>query len=301
MCNLQFPSNYWALIQQAFPNLEIRNVEINREGMVNDVVVVNHEHVFRFSRQPGDEEDPGYEVKAIDFIRPYLSLDIPKIDFSSEKMISYPFISGVALTQNLVLHLSEPEVDNLARELGRGMHELHCIPIKQARENGLRNSPTLVHGSNGWETFFNEAGNILLPQMGENRKKEFLKLERYAQDPHVLECTPAVIHGDICSDHILVDPAKAGVTGIIDWGTAGLGDPASDYVGIAFELGENFLHRMVTADPDIPSMIQKIRFWVHTMNWQVLLKYHQTLDMAWMNCIHPYNRDLLPVESGWDK
>ena len=137
--------------------------------------------------------------------------------------------------------------------------------------------------------------------MGENRKKEFLKLERYAQDPHVLECTPAVIHGDICSDHILVDPAKAEVTGIIDWGTTGLGDPASDYVGIAFELGENFLHRMVTADPDIPSMIQKIRFWVHTMNWQVLLKYHQTLDMAWMNCIHPYNRDLLPVESGWDK
>jgi aminoglycoside 2''-phosphotransferase len=299
MSTLQLPSNYWALIQKTFPKLETREVEINCEGMVNDVVIINHEHVFRFSRNPGDEEDLGYEVKAIDFIRLYLSLNLPKVDFCSEEMISYPFITGVSLTNHLVLRFSNSEMDSLAREFGRGMHELHHIPIKNAKENGLRNSPTLVHGADGWRTFFDEGKNILLPQMGENRKKEFLKLERHAQSPHFLEYTPSVIHGDICSDHILVDPVKARVTGIIDWGTAGFGDPASDYVGIAFELGENFLHRMVEADPDIPSMIEKIRFWVQTMNWQILLKYHQTLDPAWINCIHPYNRDLHPVGSGW--
>lgn len=299
MSAVQIPSNYQALIQRANPQLEIRDVEFNHEGMVNDVIIINHEHVFRFSRIVADQEDLIYEVKAINFILPYLNLPLPQIHFCSEEMISYPFITGIPLTYRVVLQLSEPEVNFLAGELGRGMHELHHIPIKNAKKHGLRNSPTLVQGAAGWRTFFSETRNILLPQMGEIRKKEFLELAKYAQNPDFLKFTPSMIHGDICSQHILVDPANARITGIIDWGTAGLGDPASDYVGIAFELGEVFLHRMEKTDPDIPAMIEKIRFWVRTMNWQILLKYHQTHDPAWIDCIHPYNRDLLPVGSGW--
>jgi aminoglycoside 2''-phosphotransferase len=296
---IQLPKNYLALVQNAFPKLEIREVEINIEGMVNDVLIINHEQVFRFARNVTGQEELKYEAGAIDFISPYLNLNLPKISHSSDDMISYPFIPGLPLTVNLALQFTENQLDDLAQELGRGLNNLHNIKINKAKESGLRNSPTFVQGVDSWKTFFYEAKEFLLPQMGKNQSKEFIELEGFGNDPDFLEFRPSVIHGDICSDYILVDPVTTKITGIIDWGTAGLGDPASDYVGIAFELGEKFLHRMAKSDPKIPTMIEKIRFWVRTMNWQILLKYYRTNDPAWMNCIHSYNRDILPVGSGW--
>ena len=41
---------YLAHIKQAFPDLEIKQVSENNEGLVNDVVIVNGNRVFRFPK-----------------------------------------------------------------------------------------------------------------------------------------------------------------------------------------------------------------------------------------------------------
>ncbi|MEZ4583991.1 MAG: phosphotransferase [Caldilineaceae bacterium] len=53
-----------------------------------------------------------------------------------------------------------------------------------------------------------------------------------------------LINGDIGPYHVLCDRDARLITGIIDFGTAGLGDPAVDLPCLLNSYGESFLRRM---------------------------------------------------------
>ena len=52
--------------------------------------------------------------------------------------------------------------------------------------------------------------------------------------------TPALRHGDLGGENIRYDPATNRVTGIIDFGSAAMGDPAVDFAGLSW-YGEAFV------------------------------------------------------------
>lgn len=52
-----------------------------------------------------------------------------------------------------------------------------------------------------------------------------------------MDFTPALVHRDLGTGHILVDPATGTPTGLIDFETAAVGDPAIDFVGLLITLG----------------------------------------------------------------
>jgi aminoglycoside 2''-phosphotransferase len=54
------------------------------------------------------------------------------------------------------------------------------------------------------------------------------------------------LHGDLCADHILFDPKKRVITGIIDWGDSTIGDPAFDFLGIIDDYDKNFAQQVLT-------------------------------------------------------
>ena len=45
------PSSYLDKIRAVYPNIPFNHLDFNQDGMVNDVVVVNHEFVCRFAKQ----------------------------------------------------------------------------------------------------------------------------------------------------------------------------------------------------------------------------------------------------------
>jgi aminoglycoside 2''-phosphotransferase len=46
---------------------------------------------------------------------------------------------------------------------------------------------------------------------------------------------------------VLCDPTTGHLTGVIDWGDAGIDDPAVDFAGISRQLGEDFARQMLAA------------------------------------------------------
>ena len=62
-------SDYLNYIQQAFPDLDLQDVHINREGMVNVSVIVNRERVFRFPRAEWSVALLRQELNALDLVR----------------------------------------------------------------------------------------------------------------------------------------------------------------------------------------------------------------------------------------
>ena len=59
----------------------------------------------------------------------------------------------------------------------------------------------------------------------------------------------------------MYDPDENKVTGVIDFGSAQLGDPAIDYAALSASYGEDFLRIAAELNPDIHVMMERVRFY----------------------------------------
>jgi aminoglycoside 2''-phosphotransferase len=64
--------------------------------------------------------------------------------------------------------------------------------------------------------------------------------EGFLTDDAHFRFRPGLIHRDLTGEHILCDPTRGLITGIIDWGDATIGDPALDFVGLLWDAGRDF-------------------------------------------------------------
>ncbi len=90
------------------------------------------------------------------------------------------------------------------------------------------------------------------------------------------------------------------MTGVIDFGTAGLGDPACDVSILINNYGESFVRRVSQHYPAIGSMIERARFWAGTVELQWVLGGIRTGDLSWFTVHIGHARDVMPIGSGWE-
>ena len=67
----------------------------------------------------------------------------------------------------------------------------------------------------------------------------------------MFDYTPAFCHGDLWAEHILFDPAQEKLTGVIDFESACLGDPAGDWTACGSTTAKG--------DPDIACPLWRSR------------------------------------------
>jgi aminoglycoside 2''-phosphotransferase len=74
---------------------------------------------------------------------------------------------------------------------------------------------------------------------------------------------------DLPPYHILFDRRSRRIRGIIDFGCAGIGDPAIDLGVIMYHYGESFSDRMYRGYPDLSHYVNRARFYAgaHELRW----------------------------------
>jgi aminoglycoside 2''-phosphotransferase len=84
---------------------------------------------------------------------------------------------------------------------------------------------------------------------------------------------PVLRHGDFGPSNILFDAASRTISGIIDFGSAGLGDPALDVAGVMgpFGYGEAFVRSIADFYPAVETFLDRARFYVGTFAVQEAL------------------------------
>lgn len=83
---------------------------------------------------------------------------------------------------------------------------------------------------------------------------------------------PCLMNGDLKPNHILFDSEKKKITGVIDFGNAGVADRAFDFACIIYNYGESFLTRMRKIYPEIEAALDRARFCAGTLDWQADLR-----------------------------
>jgi len=231
--NSKIDKVYFEIFKKHFPDLKSEEVKALFEGNDHWVFVVK-DKTFRFPKAPR-EIDP----KRATFLKKFASsspLPLPLIEIyrDEETGINYEindFIHGISFYHDIAETFNKEELLAVAQKLGEFLSSVHAFPIDEARKlNVDEMNPTdfwayMEQNENAYPKFKRE----IFPYISDNEQKWIEKL--FTDYISMIKEEPfktMVIHSDMWVYHIIVDPKKHALSGVIDFGPR-IADPANDF------------------------------------------------------------------------
>lgn len=267
-------------VREIMPELEIEQFERNQEGLINDVLVVNNRYVFRFAKTEQFARIMDLENRILDLIRPRMDVQIPTPIYRDHDSMVYPILEGQPLTREIVLSLDESAQVRIAGQLGDFLKGLHTTAISEVNWH-LPTTPAPVTRER-WLENRQRVQEKVYPLLLKNQVQWADGLfETALGDDRFFEYQPALIHGDLASYHILFDPEDCEITGVLDFGVAGIGDAALDFGSLITTYGEGFVMKMKISYPDLGEYLSRARFYAQSIELQWVLLGLETGEAFW--------------------
>jgi aminoglycoside 2''-phosphotransferase len=266
---------YLEEIQKKFPHLARSEMNCAMDqGQFNDILIIADALVFRFPKYQDSVATMRAEIEILQGIQGHLPLATPDPIYSSMDLeavgnvfMGYARIPGQPLWRD-VLHSIQDEsvLDRLASELAGFLLALHKLPYQ-----GISPNLPLTDGLAEWIEMYAEIREYLYPMMRSDAREEVsTHFENFIANSALHEFTPALRHGDFGSCNILYDPNNLQISGIIDFGFAGLGDPALDLAAVS-TYGEAFFQKILRHYPATEMMLERAEFYRGTYALQEAL------------------------------
>lgn len=265
---MNIPSSYLEKIRAVYPDISLDHLDFNQDGMVNDVVVINHDRVCRFAKTDWGKEALAHEAKVLELVQRYVDLPVPRFEHQEVDFVSYQFIKGEPLSRHTLLKLNETAQTRVVSQLATFHQQLHSIPTKVLVNAGVSDSGA-VRTREDWSQLYEQVQETLFPHLWRHQQTWIHELFAPVLSGELnLNYTPVLIDGDLPVYHILFDPILESISGLIDFGTAGLGDPACDIAVQLGNYGESIVQRMQTNYSTLKDVIDRARFWAGTFELQ---------------------------------
>ena len=231
---------YQAAAARQFPQLDLSGFRVLGEGGVFRVFETSNGLVWRFLKHPAGEAGLDLEIRLLAELAGALSLPIPRYEYVSDRTISprfvgYRKIEGVPFTRE---RLAACCSDRPLRQLARFLTDLHCLPLERVRAIGIPLSTPDERGAQ-WAQWSGQVHQHVYPLLNE-RQRAWAEhtLSDLLSDDAMFDFSPAFCHGDLWAEHILFDPKQEMLTGVLDFESACLGDPAGDWVAVWLDHGD---------------------------------------------------------------
>ena len=229
------------LIEKKFPQIHIVSVDRIFGGWGSDVFEVNGDLIFRFPKWPETESLFRKEIKLLPELAKLLPVQIPDFkfigEFDKKVFVGYRKIPGLPLAS------CNYGAGNLVDQTAKVITEIHRFPVHRATKLKVPKLNWRRQYVNLYERVRNKAFPLMTKTLQE---KAVLIWDRFLDNEDNFRFVPLFIHRDLSGDaHILCDPERAEITGIIDWEDAAIGDPAIDFTGIYWDCGEEFTKRVL--------------------------------------------------------
>ncbi|MBI3385110.1 aminoglycoside phosphotransferase family protein [Candidatus Gottesmanbacteria bacterium] len=236
---------YLQVIKKIFPAISEEQIEVFDDGWDFVVFLVNKKMTFRFPRRKYYADKLPAEVDFITKFKKLSPVPIPNLKLHADKTlkfpyVTYPFISGVQFKKELAGTFSQEELLTIAKQLAYFLSALHSFPlekIKALRKYGLE-------GLKAWQNRLKKIKQKVFPFISTSEQqwieKIFNNFFAVMKKSNIKLC---VTHSDIMPEHIIVDPHKHTLSGIIDFGDISIGDPALDFTFLN-KYGKDFLDKV---------------------------------------------------------
>ncbi|AFY97027.1 phosphotransferase family protein [Chamaesiphon minutus] len=195
------------------------------------------------------------EATVLPLLRDRLILPVPHmqlVEVGDEIITLHQQLPGEPLCS--VQNLNDSIEERLATQLGSFLKSLHEIePVV------LSNIDLPQIDRRWWTNLLNKAERFVFPKVASTTAE----LLRSQIQSHIeqLPSLPCVLrHGDFGSSNILWDGEK-NITGIVDFGSLGWGDPGWDIAGLFVSYGSSFVERLTSTYPAIDSLLERLPFY----------------------------------------
>jgi aminoglycoside 2''-phosphotransferase len=255
-------------IAEFYPDLPIRSARWhNEDGQYNDILIVNETIIFRFPKYAEGFQTIQDEVRILSRIQGVTTLAVPNPIYTSKGeqrpgkvFMGYAMLPGEPLWRETLQSIgAEETLQRLAVQLAGFLKELHSIPVESL------GTDLPVHDSlTEMATMYAEIRTYLFSYMRQDACDGVTHLfEEYLDTPRSHDYPLSLYHGDFGGSNILYNREFQRISGIIDFGFAGLGDPAHDIAAVS-TFGESFLARFHDPYPGIESMLERASFYKGT-------------------------------------
>lgn len=272
-------------VQQALPDLPIKATDVQvTQGQFNDVLLVDAKWVFRVPRSPRAAGILRAETTLLQALHGRLPLPIPHpvptvADERDDRLafMGYRLIPGVPLTRGVLAMVPEDATLGLAEQLAGFLHVLHHVPL-----DDLPLTLPVVDNHSMWEQMYQRLQRDVFAYLRRDARDTIARqFESFLANPAHFTWRPVLRHGDFGGTNILYDASHQVVSGVIDFGAAGLGDPAVDLAALSW-FGESFLQQVFVTYPGLaaPAVQARARFYRSTHALQQALWALETGDDA---------------------
>lgn len=256
---------YAATVAAACPDLTIESAGAFHSGQRNDLLLVNEELLFRFARYDEGVEALRRERAFLQAVRPHLPFATPHYVYRNldgagvgSAFLGFRKLAGESLWREELSRIKdEAAIDLLARDLSTFLRALHSVR-PHAAGLALQPADTLA----GWREIFARIRQVVFPRLtAEARAWTTVAFTRFVDGAESFAFDTVPRHGDVGASNLLFDARKGRLAGVIDFGCAGLGDPAIDFAGLSVSYGKQFLQRCARHYPLIEQCRDRIRFY----------------------------------------
>jgi len=238
------------ILAQCLPELRLQSLKPITSGWDSYVLEVNGELIFRFPRRPEVEAGLEKEIRLLPELSRALSLPIPRFELIGRRsdgcpqpFVGYHKLPGVALA---VDRLRPEEAVQVARQLGRFLGELQRFPRPHAVRLGVADA-SAAQWRQEYQALYAEVQRRAFPLLDTPLQARVTALwEDYLRQPQHFRFRAVLLHRDLAAEHILYDPERGALSGVIDWEDASIGDPAFDLTGL-LAFGTGFLQQVLAA------------------------------------------------------
>ncbi|TCZ79348.1 aminoglycoside phosphotransferase family protein [Paenibacillus albiflavus] len=269
-------STYVRRIQEVYPNLHIQDVKQNEIGQNNDVFILNQSLVFRFPKYQQGIDKLKRETELLESISKTVAMPIPFPAYKSfdemevgKAFMGYKLIEGSPFWKEELINIKSQNLTNtIASQLVTFLIELHSmdIPITVASQKQHESVHRII------ENLFIRIKEKLFPFMRVDAQEKVVdNFNTFLNNTHNQNLEKTLIHGDFGAGNIIWDPKENRVAGVIDFGGAGLGDPAYDFAGILSSYGEEFFEICINLYPGGRRISERVHFYRSTFALQEAL------------------------------
>ena len=157
----------------------------------------------------------------------------------------------------------------VADQLAQFLKELHGVPVNQITDFEMPMADALMKYEgwvNAYERIREKVFPLLMPHLREWVAEHF---KSHLADRSNFEYELKMVDTDIPPYHILFDGHRKRINGIIDFGCAGLGDPAIDLGVLIYNYGESFVNQLYKIYPEAETYLKRARFYAgaHEVRW----------------------------------